>query len=185
MRVPFVRVFGHEAGQSIVELALAAPILVFALIGGIDLLRVGAMQQAILNGARVGAEYIATNPTAAGTAVRTQIWNEISSTPGLSVGTLQSFQGASNCSGNPAAGAPPCATLPVVCTAAGVPDSVCVSGRYLGTDGSGSKCVTSGAASAVCYVQVEVKYTFTTLVPWPLVPNQATIDRPMSMPVIR
>jgi Flp pilus assembly protein TadG len=43
-------------GQSIVELALCLPLLVFGLIGGADLARAYALQIAVENGSRAGAE---------------------------------------------------------------------------------------------------------------------------------
>lgn len=43
-------------------------------------------------------------------------------------------------------------------------------------DGSGATCTTS-TLSAPCFVTVEVRYTFTTLVHWPGVSNTFTFDR--------
>lgn len=177
MRRLLRRALREQGGQSIVELALAAPILIFGLIGGVDLLRVGAVQQSILNAARVGAEYIAQNPRATDSAVRTRIYNDISGTPGLNAGTLAVFSAGSNCAGSPPAGGPPCATLPA---------------RDVGTDRyygktaasvtcTGSKAVASGG---ICYVEVSVQYTFKTMVDWPFVPNQLTVNRTAVMSVI-
>jgi Flp pilus assembly protein TadG len=54
-------------GQSMVELALCLPLLVFGLVGGADLARGFALQIAVENGSRAGAEaYAITSiPTAA------------------------------------------------------------------------------------------------------------------------
>ena len=52
-----------QLGQSVVELALLAPILVFALLGGADLARAFAVQIAVQNGARAGAEAYAIDST--------------------------------------------------------------------------------------------------------------------------
>ena len=51
----FLRFVRGDRGQSIVELALALPILVFLLIGGADLARAFAIQIAVQNGARAAA----------------------------------------------------------------------------------------------------------------------------------
>jgi Flp pilus assembly protein TadG len=55
------------AGQAMVEVALALPLLVFGVVGGTDLARAFALQIAVENGARAGAEaYAITSlPTAA------------------------------------------------------------------------------------------------------------------------
>jgi Flp pilus assembly protein TadG len=81
----FQHAIREEIGQSMVELALLLPILVFGLIGAADLARAFALQLAIQNGARAGAEAyaIAFAPTpalAAGVAA-----NEISRTPGIDI----------------------------------------------------------------------------------------------------
>jgi len=57
---PAVGRFLREArGQAMVELALALPLLVFGLVGGADLARAFALQIAVENGARAGAEAFA------------------------------------------------------------------------------------------------------------------------------
>ena len=43
-------------GQSVVELALCLPLLVFGVVGGADLARAYALQIAVENGSRAGAE---------------------------------------------------------------------------------------------------------------------------------
>lgn len=50
------RLSRDELGQSLVELALLLPVLVFGLIGGADLARAFAAQLAVQNAARAGAE---------------------------------------------------------------------------------------------------------------------------------
>jgi Flp pilus assembly protein TadG len=61
------RFFRDDRGQSMVELGLLAPLLVFILLGGADLARAYAVQLAVQNGARAGAEAyaISATPTAA------------------------------------------------------------------------------------------------------------------------
>jgi Flp pilus assembly protein TadG len=78
----------EELGQSLVELALLLPILVFGLIGAADLARAFAIQLAVQNGARAGAEAYAISfaPTPALAAAR--VLDEVSRTPGINVGIL-------------------------------------------------------------------------------------------------
>jgi Flp pilus assembly protein TadG len=59
-RVAFLR---ERAGQAVIELALMMPILVFGLLGGADLARAYAVQIAVQNGARAGAEAYAIDST--------------------------------------------------------------------------------------------------------------------------
>lgn len=89
------RIFRHfrhaireELGQSLVELALLLPILVFGLIGAADLARAFAIQLAVQNGARAGAEAYAISfaPTPALAAAR--VLDEVSRTPGINVAIL-------------------------------------------------------------------------------------------------
>jgi Flp pilus assembly protein TadG len=172
MRLSRFRFFGHEAGQSIIEFALAAPILVFGLIAGVDLLRVGAVQQAVINAARVGAEYAARNTIATPSDVQTQIWNELSRTPGLNAGAGPAVTACGAAPYNPACSGP--------LIQVGSPAT------FQGTTAGPSPVnCTSSAAGAICYVQVEVRYTFNTIVAWPLVPNQVTVDRTTAMPILR
>jgi Flp pilus assembly protein TadG len=78
----------EQFGQSMVELALLLPILVFGLIGAADLARAFAIQLAVQNGARAGAEAYAINfaPTPALAAARAT--DEISRTPGINLATV-------------------------------------------------------------------------------------------------
>jgi Flp pilus assembly protein TadG len=70
-------------GQSFVETALLLPILVFLILAGGDLARAYAMQLAVQNGARAGAEAAAINalPTASDAEQRAR--DEMSRTPGM------------------------------------------------------------------------------------------------------
>lgn len=74
-------------GQSIVELALVLPVLAFSLLGGADVARAYAVQLAVQNGARAGAEAAAIDfsPTAQKAIARAR--DEISRTPGLVPGS--------------------------------------------------------------------------------------------------
>jgi Flp pilus assembly protein TadG len=77
------RCLREEAGQSLVEFALALPILVFGLIGGADLARAFAIQLAVQNGARAGAEAAAITQAPTGDLAAAKAYDEISRTPYL------------------------------------------------------------------------------------------------------
>src|SRR5437899_11189633 len=66
-----------------VELALLLPILVFGLIGAADLARAFALQLAIQNGARAGAEAYAINFTPTRALAIQRAMDEMSRTPGM------------------------------------------------------------------------------------------------------
>jgi Flp pilus assembly protein TadG len=72
-----------EDGQSLIEAALLMPLLVFLILAGGDMARGYAIQIAIQNGARAGAEAAAIDfsPTAAETEARAR--DEMSRTPGM------------------------------------------------------------------------------------------------------
>jgi Flp pilus assembly protein TadG len=78
-----MRAVRDELGQSIVELALSLPLLAFMLLGGADMARGYAIQLAVQNGARAGAEAAAVDrsPTEAETRARTK--DEMDRTPGM------------------------------------------------------------------------------------------------------
>ena len=134
----------NELGQSLVELALSLPLLVFLLIGGTDLARAYALQIAAQNGARAGAESYAIDFTPTVTEATARARDEMSRTPGLD---------ANN------------ATITV---SRAQPDGV-------------TACVSPPTIINPCYVTVRVQYTFRTLIPWPLIPNQADFDRSTTM----
>ncbi len=72
-----------ERGQSIVELALTLPIMVFVLIGGADMARAYALQLAVQNGARAGAEAAAINSAPTSALAIARAIDEMSRTPGM------------------------------------------------------------------------------------------------------
>ena len=78
-----VRWVKDDVGQSIVEIALALPIMVYLLIGGADMARAFAIQLAVQNGARAGAEASALDytPTSAEAILHAQ--QEMNRTPGM------------------------------------------------------------------------------------------------------
>lgn len=137
-----------ELGQSIIEVALTLPLLAFTLLGGADMARAFAVQLAVQNGARAAAEATALDVTPTGTEAATHARQEMDHTPGVS-------------SAN--------ATVTVLFTQ---------------SDGT-TKC-TGAASTAVsgtssiatpCYAKVSVRYSFSTLVPWPGLPHTFTFDR--------
>jgi Flp pilus assembly protein TadG len=136
----FLRGRREDLGQSMVELALILPMLVFSLIGGADLARAYSVQLAVQNGARAGAEAyaidFAKNPWQATNRARL----EMSQTPGL--------------------------------------DSTAAIIDLTIAQANGSACTVSPpTVASPCFVTVRVRYTFNTIVAWPLVPNQAKFDR--------
>ena len=78
-----VRWLKEDLGQSVVEIALALPILVFLLVGGADMARAFAVQLAVQNGARAGAEASSLDytPTQAEAILHAQ--QEMNRTPGM------------------------------------------------------------------------------------------------------
>jgi Flp pilus assembly protein TadG len=75
----------EQFGQSMVELALLLPILVFGLIGAADLARAFALQLAIQNGARAGAEAYAINFTPTPALAINRAMDEMARTPGMDI----------------------------------------------------------------------------------------------------
>ena len=163
------RFLRNERGQSIVELALSAPILVMALLGGIDLMRIAAVQQAVVNSSRAGADVVGQNPSISQANVLSVIQGELNGTPGLHDLTVVMCADQTN----PVPVAPsPCVVLPPV-----------ASGSYTGVLANGTTTCTSNSAG-ICYVKVRVLYEFHTIVPWWFVPNVRVVDRSTYMPMI-
>ncbi len=73
--------FADSAGQAMVELALTLPLLAFSVLGGADLARAFALQIAIENGARAGAESYAIDSTPTTAEAQSAVINEINRTP--------------------------------------------------------------------------------------------------------
>jgi Flp pilus assembly protein TadG len=74
---------GNDAGQAMIELALLLPMLCYLLIGGIDIARVYAMQLAVQNGARAGAESGAIGYNLTDAQIVTHVQQEMGRTPGM------------------------------------------------------------------------------------------------------
>jgi len=74
---------GNDAGQALIEFALLLPMLCFLLVGGVDLARVYAMQLAVQNGARAGAESGAIGYNLTEAQIATHVKQEMGRTPGM------------------------------------------------------------------------------------------------------
>lgn len=74
---------GTDCGQAMVEFALLLPLLSFMLLGGIDLARAYAMQLAVQNGARAGAESGAIGYNLTDAQIVTHVQQEMNRTPGM------------------------------------------------------------------------------------------------------
>ena len=116
------RFWRNDRGQSMVEVALMLPILVFLVLAGGDLARGYAIQIAIQNGARAGAEAAAIDftPTAAETEARAR--DEMSRTPGMDstvptiTVTFKQIDGLTACVSPPSLALPCFATVRVEMT---------------------------------------------------------------------
>jgi Flp pilus assembly protein TadG len=117
-----VRLVWDDRGQSVVELALTLPILCYLLLGGADIARGYAVQLAVQNGARAGAESAAVDysPTTAEASARAV--DEMARTPGLDSAsatvtvTFKKTDGSTDCSGTPTVAEPCFATVRVLYT---------------------------------------------------------------------
>lgn len=141
MKTP--RMIVDEGGQSLAELALALPMLVFLLIGGADLARAYAIQLAVQNGARAGAEAAVLDFTPTQAEAVAYAKQEMGRTPGL--------------------------------------DAAATSVTMTTLTAAGAACPAPPSVATPCYVTVRVVYTFTTVVPWPLIQNSFTFDRTTAM----
>jgi Flp pilus assembly protein TadG len=112
------RLASAEGGQSLVELALTLPILIFILLGGADLARGFAQQLAVQNGARAGAEAAAIDYTPSVSEAIARARDEMSRTPGMdgsqpTVGVGFAQTNGSACVDPPTVAAPCYATVRV------------------------------------------------------------------------
>ncbi|MBU6423080.1 MAG: pilus assembly protein [Chloroflexota bacterium] len=137
---------GEDLGQSLVEIALSLPMLTFLLLGGADMARGYAVQLAVQDGARAGAEAAAIDYSPTVAKAQARACDEMGRTPGMNVST---------CPNNP--------NDPAVYVTFAQP--------------GGAACTQPPAVTTPCYATVEVRYTFRTVTPWPLIPHTFTIDR--------
>jgi Flp pilus assembly protein TadG len=116
-----VRFDASERGQSVVEVALLLPLLVFVLLGGADLARAFAIQLAVQNGARAGAEAAAMDFAPDVQTAIDRAKDEMSRTPALNINspdmlitvTFKNAAGTADCSGDPTVAEPCYATVHV------------------------------------------------------------------------
>lgn len=114
--MPFLK---SERGQSVVELALTLPIIVFILIGGADLARAFAMQLAVQNGARAGAEAVAIDFSPTASLAEARARDEMARTPGMDGNvptvtvTFRQADGLTTCLTTPVVATPCYATVRV------------------------------------------------------------------------
>ena len=145
---PLQRFLWSERGQSLVETALALPLMAFTLLGGADMARAFAIQLAVQNGARAAAEATALDTTPTSTEATAHAQQEMDRTPGMTATsstitvTFTQSNGTSACSGAA---------------------STAVAG--------------TSTIATPCYARVRVQYTFSTLIAWPGLPSSFTFDR--------
>jgi Flp pilus assembly protein TadG len=75
--------FREQLGQSMVEMALALPIVTFLLLGGADMARAFSIQIAVQTGARAGAEATVLDFTPTGAETSAHALQEMNRTPGM------------------------------------------------------------------------------------------------------
>jgi Flp pilus assembly protein TadG len=103
-----------------IELALALPLLAFSLLGGADLARAFALQIAVENGSRAGAESYAIDSSPTPGEAQTVTVNEINRTPTANVQlsdvtvTKALADGVTLCVGTPTVATPCFVTVTVV-----------------------------------------------------------------------
>ncbi|MDE3113798.1 MAG: pilus assembly protein [Chloroflexota bacterium] len=159
------RAFGRsptsDRGQSLVEVALALPLLVFTLLGGADMARAFAVQLAVQNGARAAAESTALQATPTGLEASAHAQDEMNRTPGMNVSGACTQSGTVwTCGG---------ATVTVAFTQA--------DGTSTCTGASSTAVAGTSSVATPCYAKVRVQYAFSTIVPWPGLPHTFQLDR--------
>lgn len=140
-----------ERAQSLIETALVLPLIIYGLLGGVDIARGYAIQLAVQNGARAGAEAAALErmPTPIEAIAHAQ--QEMNRTPGMN---------ADN------------ATITVTFTLA---DSTTP------CPGAANTSIAGTSTYAIpCFANVRVRYTFSTITPWPGMPHTFMLDRSTS-----
>lgn len=137
-----------ESGQSLIELALALPMLVFLLMGGTDFARALSTEVGVQNAARVGAEAAAARAP----GVTQPVPNDDAATIAYAREEFSRVPGVDS-------------------SAAATTITV----RRFRADGV-TACLNPPTTAVPCYVTVRVQYTFRTVVPWPLLPNTIALD---------
>lgn len=136
-----------QLGQSMIEIALSLPMLCFLLIGGTDIARGFAIQIAVQNGARAAAEASAIDYTPTNAEAVSWAVQEMNRTPGMN---------ANLCS-------PSTATC-----------SITVLRKQ--ADGA-TACIQTPDIATPCFFHVRIQYRWTTIIPWPMIPNTFLLDR--------
>jgi len=116
-----IRFVPEERAQSLVEIALLMPMLVFLILAGGDLARAYALQLAVQNGARAGAEAAAIDFSPTTSEAQARALDELSRTPGLSptdpslviTVSFKKTDGLTDCAGDPTVADPCWATVRV------------------------------------------------------------------------
>ena len=137
-----------ERGQAMVELALMLPIMTFLLLGGADMSRAFATQLAVQNAARSGAEATALDTTPTSAEATSHVQDELGRTPSVTAAS---------------------ATITVTFTQA--------NGSSACTGAADTSAAGTSSVATPCYARVRVLYTWSTLIPWPLIQRSFTFDR--------
>jgi Flp pilus assembly protein TadG len=162
----FARFLRSDRAQSVVELALALPLMTFTLLGGADMARAFATQLAVQNAARAGAEGMALEYTPTGSEAASRVQDELNRTPGLNAAGACTY--ASNtytCGG---------ATITITYvkrTGDPVVESACTGAADIYSTGGTS------TVAIPCWAKVRVQYSWSTLIAWPGLPRTFAFDR--------
>ena len=79
----------HEAGQALVEVAVTLPLLVFGLLGAVDLARAYAIQLALQNAARAAVEAAVLGVTKTDSDIAARAREELSRQAGIDAGKAE------------------------------------------------------------------------------------------------
>lgn len=105
-----------DHGQAIVETALIVPLLLFGCVGGADLARAFAIELAVQNGARAGAESYALDRTPSVAATQQHAVDEVNRTPGVTISAANVAVSARQSDGVSACISPPTVATPCFVT---------------------------------------------------------------------
>jgi len=131
-----------------VEIALMLPIMSFLLLGGADMARAFATQLAVQNAARSGAEATALDTTPTSAEATAHVQDELGRTPSVNAAS---------------------ATITVTFTQS--------NGTSACTGAANTSVAGTSSIATPCYARVRVQYTWSTLIPWPLIQRTFTFDR--------
>lgn len=124
------------------------PIMSFLLLGGADMARAFATQLAVQNAARSGAEATALDTTPSIASATQHVQDELGRTPSVSAAS---------------------ATITVTFTQS--------DGTSACTGAADTSVAGTSSIATPCYARVRVQYTWSTLIPWPLIQRSYTFDR--------